>query len=282
MNARHDDRPGRPVTGRTWKNRLSSAFATRLETHRSHSLVWRLLVPLAFVLAGALFVTSAISSGGTDLRAGSTGDLDSLVNQQARDVQGLRDRAAGLTTQINGLSEGLGNKQVKKLQRQVDALRGPAGLDPVKGPGVTITLDDSPKSVQQSSDADADRLVVHQQDIQAVANALWAGGAEAMTIQGQRVVSTTGIKCVGNTVVLHGVPYAPPYNIAAIGNTDTMLESVNTSPYIGYYLRDVRDLELGWNVDVETELKMAGYDGPTELSYARPAGNTGNDTSNGS
>ena len=52
---------------------------------------------------------------------------------------------------------------------------------------------------------------MHQQDIQAVVNALWAGGAEAMTIQGQRVISTTGIKCVGNTVVLHGVPYSPPY-----------------------------------------------------------------------
>ena len=45
-------------------------------------------------------------------------------------------------------------------------------------------------------------------------NALWRGGAEAMTIQGQRVISTTGIKCVGNTVVLHGIPYAPPYGSA--------------------------------------------------------------------
>ena len=66
-----------------------------------------------------------------------------------------------------------------------------------------------------------------------MANALWAGGAEAMTIQGQRVVSTTGIKCVGNTVVLHGVPYSPPYRISAIGPTGEMLASVNASPYIG-------------------------------------------------
>ena len=49
-------------------------------------------------------------------------------------------------------------------------------------------------------------------------NALWSGGAEAMTIQGQRVISTTAVKCVGNTVVLHGIPYAPPYVISAIGN----------------------------------------------------------------
>ena len=53
-------------------------------------------------------------------------------------------------------------------------------------------------------------------------NALWSGGAEAMTIQGQRVIATTGIKCVGNTVVLHGVPYAPPYVISAIGDPEKL------------------------------------------------------------
>ncbi len=59
---------------------------------------------------------------------------------------------------------------------------------------------------------------MHQQDIQAYVNALWAGGAEAITLQGQRLISTTGIKCVGNTVVLDGVPYSPPYVIEAIGD----------------------------------------------------------------
>ena len=71
---------------------------------------------------------------------------------------------------------------------------------------------------------------MHQQDIQAVVNALWAGGAEAMTIQGQRVVSTTGIKCVGNVVILHGVPYSPPYRISAIGPTDDMLTVGDDQP----------------------------------------------------
>lgn len=60
--------------------------------------------------------------------------------------------------------------------------------------------------------------MVHQQDIQAVVNTLWSGGAEAMTIQGQRVTSRTGVKCVGNSVVLHGVPDALPYEIVVIGD----------------------------------------------------------------
>ena len=66
-----------------------------------------------------------------------------------------------------------------------------AGFTPVTGPPVTVTLDDAPASITADG-VDPDLLVVHQQDIQAVVNALWRGGAEAMTIQGQRVISTTG------------------------------------------------------------------------------------------
>ena len=80
-----------------------------------------------------------------------------------------------------------------------------------------MTLTDAPRSVDVPG-LDPNVLVVHQQDIQAFVNALWAGGAEAISLQGQRLISTTGIKCVGNTVVLDGVPYSPPYVIEAIGD----------------------------------------------------------------
>ncbi len=118
--------------------------------------------------------------------------------------------------------------QVSDLQDEVAALRGPAGFEKVHGPAITVVLSDAPKdeinSAVENGEVTADQLVVHQQDIQAVVNALWAGGAEAMTLQEQRVISTTGIKCVGNTVVLHGVPYAPPYEITAIGDLDALQE----------------------------------------------------------
>jgi uncharacterized protein YlxW (UPF0749 family) len=143
----------------------------------------------------------------------------------------------------------------------------------VRGPGVTITLDDAPDEALDAAGDDltaVSDLLVHQQDIQAVVNALWAGGAEAMTIQGQRVVSTTGIKCVGNVVILHGVPYSPPYRIAAIGPTDAMLSSVTTSPYIELYLQVVEQAGLGWDVSTDGSMSMPGYDGTTALQYARP------------
>jgi uncharacterized protein YlxW (UPF0749 family) len=230
--------------------------------------VWRVLTPLVFIAAGVLFVTSAVSSGGTDLRAGRYQDLAGLVEAQSRQVERARVHAADLTAQVNGLSAGTGSGLVKRAQGKVTELRGLAGLEPARGSGLTVTLDDAPPEIQATA-ANVSDAIVHQQDIQAVANALWAGGATAMTIQGQRVVSTTGIKCVGNTVVLHDVPYAPPYVISAIGPVSEMAKSISDSTYIGFYLQAVDRYSLGWKISASNNLHLPGFTGPTELSYAR-------------
>jgi uncharacterized protein YlxW (UPF0749 family) len=235
----------------------------------ARSLGWRLLAPLVFVVAGALFVTSWVTSGGTDLRAGRYDDLDGLANAEAKDLQALQGRSADLSAEVDRLTTSLGSTAAAAAQRRANELRAPVGLTPVAGAGVTITLDDAPDEALARAGSDVSLLLVHQQDIQAVANALWAGGAQAMTLQGQRVVATTGIKCVGNTVVLHGVPYSPPYRISAVGPVGRMLDSVDTDPYIGYYLQSVTK-GLGWKVEQEPALRLPGYDGPTDLQYARP------------
>lgn len=271
-------RPRRPrpalLTRETWARRLADARQRRVETYRNRSLGWRLLAPAIFVLAGTLFVTSAVSSDGTDLRAERYGNLESVVQQQKNETDRLRARANELSAEVQRLSESLDDTRVSAAQRQVDALGGPAGMDAVSGPGVTVTLDDAPDEVIAGAEVDANYLVVHQQDIQAVANALWAGGAEAMTIQDRRIISTTGIKCVGNTVRLHGVPYAPPYEITAVGDPGAMLAALNANPYIDGYLDYVERYQLGWDVEVEDRTMLPSYEGSLDLDYARVAGDT--------
>ena len=65
-------------------------------------------------------------------------------------------------------------------------------------------------------------VVVHQQDVQGVVNALWRGGAEAMQIMDQRVISTSAVRCVGNTLLLQGRVSSPPYTITAVGDVDAI------------------------------------------------------------
>ena len=169
-------------------------------------------------LAGLMIVISATHAQGTDLRPARNTDLVSLVQSQSRRNAELTRQLTSVRKDVDGLAA-RGTDQ-SDLAPDVSRESRRVGLTAVTGPGVTVILDDAPASVAANG-IEPDLLVVHQQDIQAVVNALWSGGAEAMTIQDQRVISTTAVKCVGNTVVLHGIPYAPPYRIRAIGDPIT-------------------------------------------------------------
>ena len=135
-----------------------------------------------------------------------------------------------------------------------------------------IVLSDAPEDVINSTTGDVNPLLVHQQDIQAVVNALWKGGASAVTIQGQRVVSTTGIKCEGNSVQLQGVPYPQPYVIEAVGDQASLLTAVEDDSYVQAYRAAAADPDVlvGWELGLENALTAPGYDGLLDLNYATP------------
>jgi len=235
------------------------------------SPVWRVATPLVGLLSGALFVISAHSSEGTDLRPGRFTDLASMVQYDATRVDTLKSRVSDLNTQIGRLSGSIGNKQVRAFNRKAAAMKGPAGLLAQSGPGVVVTLSDAPADVVSSSTVDPKLLIVHQQDIQAVVNAMWKGGATAITIQGQRVVSTTGIRCIGNSVQLQGVPYSQPYVISAVGDPAALTDSIARDAYLQVYRADAADPEVavGWDEQVEDQLTAPAYDGLLGLSYAK-------------
>ena len=229
---------------------------------------------VVFVVAGALFVTSALAAGGLDLRASGVTDLDTVVRQQRERADALQRQVSDLGREVDALGKGVDDAEVSQLQRQVDALRGPAGFEKVHGPAITVKLSDAPEDeierAVEEGEVTADQLVVHQQDIQAVVNALWGGGAEAMTLQKQRVISTTGIKCVGNTVVLHGVPYAPPYEITAIGDIAALQAALDSSDYIAGYKTYVDAHNLGYEVSTDNDFTLPAYTGSSDLRYATP------------
>ncbi|WP_231930717.1 DUF881 domain-containing protein [Friedmanniella luteola] len=139
------------------------------------------------------------------------------------------------------------------------------------GPAVSVTIDDAPDTVAADG-VDPDLLVVHQQDIQAVVNALWSGGAEAMTIQGQRVISTTGVKCVGNTVVLHGIPYAPPYVVSALGDPGRLRAALAGSPALQIYQQYVAAYGLVYQERSLGRADFPAHEGSLDLQFATPPG----------
>lgn len=241
--------------------------------HRSRG-VWRISTPVVVVLSGALFAISAYNSDGTDLRPGRYTDLAALVETEADQYDALEARLDELTTEVNALTADVDDRAVRRLRRQVETLQDPAGLVPRNGQGITVTLSDAPEDVINSTGRDLNLLVVHQQDIQAVVNAMWRGGATAVMIQGQRIISTTGIKCHGNAVLLQGIPYAQPYVIQAVGNPPELEDAVRGDLDVQYYLAraELPDISVGWDLETEDELEAPAYDGLLGLSYAEPLG----------
>jgi uncharacterized protein YlxW (UPF0749 family) len=135
---------------------------------------------------------------------------------------------------------------------------------------VIVTMSDAPANQPTPSGANPNVLVVHQQDLQAVINALWAGGAEGISLQNQRIVSTTGVKCVGNTVVLQGVPYSPPYRIVAVGNVDGMYNGLRRSRDVQNYLAyTAPPYNLGWALDSATTTIVPAFTGSITMRRIR-------------
>lgn len=231
---------------------------------------WPVAVCVIFAVAGFLFVAASVSAGGDDLRPAG-GDPGSLAKERADRIKDRRTDARQLRDDIDELTASVSNATLKKLRAQAKTLEEPTGLTAVEGPGVRVTLNDAPPTVKPPDGKDPNLLFVHQQDIQAYVNALWAGGAEAVTLQGQRLISTTGIKCVGPTVVLDGVPYSPPYVIEAIGDIGAMNTSLATSPatvtFAGY--AHDSDYQLGLKIEDVDNVKAAAYTAAVSLSYAK-------------
>jgi len=236
--------------------------------------VWRAAVPLVAASAGLLFTTSAVASHGVDLRNDRVRVTDLIDREQQRAAEAQRDYAA-LRTRMDAdaSAAAAGDARVRQAAEGADALAPAAGLAPVHGPGLVVSLDDAPLKPGRPlpRGAGPNDVVVHQQDVQAVVNGLWAGGAEALTIMGERVVSTSAVRCVGNTLLLHGRVYAPPFVIAAIGDPDQLQKSLNAEPDVQIFQEYVAAYGLGFSATAQRDLRMPAYAQPLALTHATAA-----------
>ena len=235
---------------------------------------WTLLVPLTALGAGLLFATSASTAQGTDLRADRRLQLTELIARERQAVQRTEQTAAQLRASVDEEAARVA-EQAARVGREAapPELELTAGLLPVRGAAVTVSLDDAPRRPGRPALSDnPDDLVVHQQDVQAVVNALWAGGAEAMTLMGQRVVSTSAVRCVGNTVVLHGRVYSPPFVVTAVGDPGRLRATLADDPGVLEFRGYVERFGLGYAVRTEREVVLPPYDGPLELPHVDAGG----------
>lgn len=220
----------------------------------------------AAAMAGFLLVTIRLnpSAGDLSIRVPEQERLARLIRVEQRRSADLRATAETLRKRVRQFerSQPIGARQP---ETGLAATRARLGLVAVEGPGITVTLDDS--SLEESPSGNLNDLVVHSQDIQAVANALWAAGAEALAVSGQRVVPTSALLCVGNTLLINGTVHSPPYRFLAIG--ERLKDGLMSDPLVERLRDDADRFGLGFEVNEAESVRVPAYRGTTAVRYAR-------------
>src|SRR3954449_7472271 len=240
---------------------------------------WRIGVPVVCLLAGLLLAATHGVSGGDEIRRSDAPRLVDLVREAQQSVDRLTAERDSLVTTIDTHHGGSpsADAALAAITNRSAKLAVDAGLDPMRGPGLVLTLNDAQRDAQGRfpRDASPDDLVVHQQDIQAVLNALSSAGAEGIQMQDQRIIGTSAPRCVGNTLLLNGRTYSPPYVITAIGDAPAMQAALAAAPLVTLYKQYVGRFGLGYAEQPRAQVDRVGHPEPVRMKFAKPAGPIG-------
>ncbi|MBD9732056.1 MULTISPECIES: DUF881 domain-containing protein [unclassified Streptomyces] len=234
----------------------------------------RVLTAGVFALAGLIFFTSFNTAKGTNIRTdASLLKLSDLVHERSRKNGELEESNGALRRDVEALAQ-RDDGSTKADDDRLASLEKRAGTKKLKGEAITVTLNDAPPDATAKlpgyPEPQPDYLVIHQQDLQAVVNAMWQGGAEGIQVMDQRLISTSAVRCVGNTLILQGRVYSPPYTITAVGDPGKLRKALTASPAIQNYMVYVNVYGLGWKVEDNGPVTLPGYSGTVDLHYAKP------------
>ncbi|RBY80851.1 hypothetical protein DQ238_07315 [Geodermatophilus sp. TF02-6] len=236
---------------------------------------WAALVPVVALAAGLLFATSSQTAQGTDLRGGEVTELSALIAARQDVLVAQEEQLAALQARAQALTDQAASRDgaVAAAQARTEAGVLSAGLVALSGRGVEITLDDAPRRPDGSLPIGArpDDVVIHQSDVQAVVNAVWAAGADAVAVMDQRLIATSAVRCVGNVLLLQGRTYSPPFVVTAIGDAAAIRAQLAASPQVALFQQAVDDYGLGFAVRDRSQVTVPAYDGPLDMEYATAA-----------
>lgn len=152
------------------------------------------------------------------------------------------------------------------IEDEIDNTQFLAGFKDVQGPGIIVVISDSVAEVEIGDNIND--LLVHDLDVQRLVNDLKVAGAEAVSVKGQRVLSTSEIECNGPTIRINGRTYPIPFVIKAIGDPKVLNAAVSAPGTYGFKLRDIYGLEV--QTSLSNFLLIPKYDGDIDFQYAKP------------
>ena len=191
--------------------------------------------------------------------------LQDLYNELTAERDGLAEQVSQLQGELALYRDEAASGQAgsEALRAEVDQLEITAGLTDVEGPGVTVILEDSSSANLTGDEAD---YLIHDSDLLSVINELRSAGAEAISLNGERILATSEVRCTGAVVTVNGRRYAAPYIIFAIGDPDTLYSALTMRS-------GVVDVLSQWGISVKVTasdlLLIPKYNGSIDYQYAR-------------
>lgn len=191
-------------------------------------------------------------------------------------VTRLQDEQMTLKTELSGLRDKLDELQraaatqsgaALEIAARIEDLRASAGLAEVRGEGVVVALDVMRSSVGATANV---RQACLAPDLTDLANAAWRGGARAVAINGERLVASSSVYCVGPTIVVNGSIVQAPYQVSAVGPAPTILGVLDDPSQ----LRDLKRRRDQQTIDLRfsraPQLALPAYTGPLIVRTATP------------
>jgi len=240
----------------------------------------RVRLPLVVSVCLATFVVSVLAAAQfrsqplpPSNRYARNEALRTSVNDLEAENRRLRDRVAALQTAVRQLEDQSAQRssEAQRVKDLLDSQRTVVGLAPLHGPGLTISVHDG-----KDPNDPADRSlgwIVHYQDLQDIVNLLWAAGAEAITINQQRVVPTTSFFYAGiNILVNNANRLSSPYVITVLGDPPSLISALNDPNQLTELKSRNRSYGLGLSWRRAARLMAPAYDATFVLKYAQPIG----------
>jgi uncharacterized protein YlxW (UPF0749 family) len=224
---------------------------------------------LAGLLLGLVLVVRWQDVGAAPTEAaGARERAAQAVDQLEREQEQLKGTIAELREELASAQRqaARNTELLTSISADLERERMAAGLVALRGPGVVVQLDDSTKT-PSSPGAAANDYLIHEYDLRDVVNLLWAGGAEAIAINDERLVNSTSIYCVGTTVMVNDTRLSPPYDIKAIGDRapiQALLDDPSTLPVLR---QRIKSYGVQYKVSWANQVEVPAYSGTYNLRY---------------
>jgi uncharacterized protein YlxW (UPF0749 family) len=207
-------------------------------------------------------------------RPSDRGIVAATITRLESEQVSLKKQIADLRAELSSVqhADAARKDSVVDFGNEMALQRVKAGMVAVRGPGVMATFDDSTdRSIPENEDPA--NYILHDYDLRDILNTLWIAGAEAISVNGERIVSSTSLYCVGTTVICNATRLSPPYEVHAIGDVQALSAALEGSPQMEKFNQRARIYDLPVNIAQDRQIQVPAYNGSFVFKFAKvPAG----------